>query len=47
MPTGTACTLAGLAAVIAALMPENAIVIDESITSGRGLLPATSGSTAA
>jgi acetolactate synthase-1/2/3 large subunit len=43
MPTGK-ITLAGLAAVIAALMPENAIVIDESITSGRGLLPATAGS---
>src|SRR6202011_5661187 len=37
-------TLAGLAAVIAALIPENAIVIDESITSGRGLLAVTSGS---
>jgi acetolactate synthase-1/2/3 large subunit len=43
VPTGKV-TLAGLAAVIAALIPENAIVIDESITSGRGLLPATSGS---
>ena len=43
MPTGKV-TLAGLAAVIAALVPENAIIIDESITSGRGLLPATSGS---
>jgi len=31
----------GLAAVVAALLPENAIVIDESITSGRGLLAAT------
>ena len=40
IPTG-AVTLPGLAAVIAALMPEHAIVVDESITSGRGLLPAT------
>ncbi len=40
LPAG-AITLAGLAAVIAALLPENAIVVDESITSGRGLLPAT------
>jgi acetolactate synthase-1/2/3 large subunit len=40
MPTG-AVTLPGLAAVIAALMPEHAIVVDESITSGRGLLSAT------
>jgi acetolactate synthase I/II/III large subunit len=39
-PTG-AITLPGLAAVIAALLPEHAIVVDESITSGRGLLPAT------
>jgi acetolactate synthase-1/2/3 large subunit len=40
LPTG-AITLPGLAAVIAALLPEHAIVVDESITSGRGLLPAT------
>jgi acetolactate synthase-1/2/3 large subunit len=40
LPTGPV-TLPGLAAVIAALMPENAIVVDESITSGRGLVPAT------
>jgi acetolactate synthase-1/2/3 large subunit len=40
LPTG-AITLPGLSAVIAALMPEQAIVVDESITSGRGLLPAT------
>ncbi|MBV9572278.1 MAG: acetolactate synthase large subunit [Alphaproteobacteria bacterium] len=32
---------AGLAAVIGALLPENAIVVDESITSGRGMLAAT------
>ena len=40
LPTG-AITLPGLSAVIAALLPEQAIVVDESITSGRGLLPAT------
>ncbi|HYD55763.1 MAG TPA: acetolactate synthase large subunit [Burkholderiales bacterium] len=40
LPTG-AVTLEGIAAVIAALMPENVIVSDESITSGRGLVPAT------
>jgi acetolactate synthase-1/2/3 large subunit len=40
LPTG-AVTLPGLAAVIAALMPEQAIVVDESITSGRGLVAAT------
>jgi acetolactate synthase-1/2/3 large subunit len=38
---GGPVTLPGLAAVVAALMPEHAIVVDESITSGRGLLPAT------
>jgi acetolactate synthase-1/2/3 large subunit len=31
----------GLAATIAALLPENAIVCDESMTSGRGLMAAT------
>jgi acetolactate synthase I/II/III large subunit len=40
LPTGPV-TLPGLAAVVAALMPEQAIVVDESITSGRGLLAAT------
>src|SRR5579863_3555446 len=39
-PTGE-ITLPGLAQVIAALVPENAIVIDESNTSGRSLLAAT------
>lgn len=34
-------TLPGLAAVIAALIPEQAIVVDESITSGRALMPTT------
>jgi len=38
---GGSTTLQGLAAVIAALMPEDAIVVDESITSGRGLVAAT------
>jgi acetolactate synthase-1/2/3 large subunit len=36
-----AVTLPGLGSVIAALLPENAIVVDESITSGRALLPMT------
>jgi acetolactate synthase-1/2/3 large subunit len=36
-------TLAGLAAGVAALLPENAIVIDESITSGRSMMAATKG----
>jgi acetolactate synthase-1/2/3 large subunit len=40
LPSGP-ITLPALAAVIAALMPEQAIVVDESITSGRGLLAAT------
>jgi acetolactate synthase-1/2/3 large subunit len=40
LPTGPV-TLPGIAAVIAALLPENAIVSDESITSGRGLVAAT------
>ncbi len=41
--TGGAITLAGLAAVVGALLPENAIVVDESLTSGRGMLQATRG----
>lgn len=40
LPTG-AMSLAGLAGVITALLPENAIVVDESITSGRNLYAAT------
>ena len=40
LPTG-AISLPGIAAVIAALLPEGAIVIDESITSGRALMPTT------
>jgi acetolactate synthase I/II/III large subunit len=33
----------GLATAVAALLPENAIVVDESMTSGRGLMAATKG----
>jgi acetolactate synthase-1/2/3 large subunit len=40
LPTGQT-TLPGLSSIIAALLPDQAIVVDESITSGRGLLPAT------
>ncbi len=36
-------TIDGLAAVIGAVLPEGAIVVDESITSGRGLMAATKG----
>jgi acetolactate synthase I/II/III large subunit len=36
-------TLPGLAAAIGSLLPENAIVVDESMTSGRGLMAATKG----
>ena len=41
-PAGT-ITLAGVAAAIAALLPENAIVVDESMTTGRGILAAARG----
>jgi acetolactate synthase-1/2/3 large subunit len=34
----------GLAATVGALLPENAIVVDESMTSGRGMMAATRGS---
>jgi acetolactate synthase-1/2/3 large subunit len=37
-------TLAGLAAAVGALLPEDAIVVDESMTSGRGMMAATRGS---
>jgi acetolactate synthase-1/2/3 large subunit len=40
---GGAITLPGLAAVVGALLPEGAIVVDESITSGRGMMEATKG----
>jgi acetolactate synthase I/II/III large subunit len=36
-------TLPGLAAVVGALLPENCIVVDESMTSGRGMMGATVG----
>jgi acetolactate synthase I/II/III large subunit len=42
VPTGS-ITLAGLATAVAALLPENAIVVDESMTSGRGMMAATRG----
>jgi acetolactate synthase-1/2/3 large subunit len=42
LPTGE-ITLAGLATAVAALLPENAIVVDESMTSGRGMLSAAKG----
>jgi acetolactate synthase-1/2/3 large subunit len=40
IPTGE-ITLPGVSAVIGALIPERAILIEESMTSGRGLMPAT------
>ena len=40
LPSGE-ITLQGLAAAVGALLPENSIVIDESMTSGRGLMAAT------
>lgn len=36
-------TLSGLAAAVGALLPENAVVVDESMTSGRGMMAATRG----
>jgi acetolactate synthase-1/2/3 large subunit len=42
LPDGN-ITLPGLAAVVGALLPENAIVVDESMTSGRGLMAASKG----
>jgi acetolactate synthase-1/2/3 large subunit len=41
-PSG-AINLPGLAAAVGSLLPENAIVVDESNTSGRGMLAATRG----
>ncbi|MEP3276931.1 MAG: acetolactate synthase large subunit [Stappiaceae bacterium] len=43
LPTGDMC-LSKLAHSLSALMPEDAVVIDESITSGREFLPATEAS---
>ena len=40
-PPSGEITLAGLAATVGALLPENAIVVDEAMTSGRGLMAAT------
>lgn len=42
VPSGE-ISLPGLAAVVGALLPENAIVVDESMTSGRGMMAATRG----
>jgi acetolactate synthase-1/2/3 large subunit len=42
VPSGS-ITLVGLAAVVGTLLPENAIVVDESMTSGRGMMAATRG----
>ena len=41
LPTGT-LTADGIAAVVGALMPENAVVVDESVTTGRGFARLTS-----
>jgi len=41
-PTGE-ITLSGLAGVVGALLPEGAIVVDESMTSGRGMMAASKG----
>jgi len=43
LPSGE-ITLQGIAACVGALLPEQAIVVDESMTSGRGLMAATKGS---
>jgi acetolactate synthase-1/2/3 large subunit len=43
LPSGE-ITLHGIAASVGALLPEQAIVVDESMTSGRGLMAATKGS---
>jgi acetolactate synthase-1/2/3 large subunit len=42
LPTGP-ITIEGLASAVGALLPEGAIVVDESITSGRGMMAATKG----
>lgn len=42
VPSGD-ITLPGLAAAVASILPENAIVVDESMTSGRGIMAATKG----
>jgi acetolactate synthase I/II/III large subunit len=43
MPEGN-ITLPGLASAVGAILPENVIVVDESMTSGRGMMAATKGS---
>jgi acetolactate synthase-1/2/3 large subunit len=40
VPTGE-ISLPGLAAAVAAFLPENGMVVDESMTSGRGMMAAT------
>jgi len=40
-PPSGEITLPGLAAAVGALLPENAVVVDESMTSGRGMMAAT------
>ena len=40
---GGPVTQEGLAAVLGALLPEHAIVVDESVSTGRGLFPLTAG----
>lgn len=42
VPVGNV-TLPGLARAVSALLPDNTIVVDESMTSGRELMPATRG----
>jgi acetolactate synthase-1/2/3 large subunit len=42
LPAGE-ITLSGISSAIGALLPENAILVEESMTSGRGLMPATRG----
>jgi acetolactate synthase-1/2/3 large subunit len=42
LPSG-AITVPGLAAAVGALLPEGAIVVDESLTSGRGMMAACAG----
>jgi acetolactate synthase I/II/III large subunit len=41
LPSGE-ITLTGISSAVGALLPKNAILVDESMTSGRGLMPATS-----
>ncbi len=41
LPSGE-ITLTGISSTIGAFLPENAILVDESMTSGRGLMPVTS-----